>query len=482
MKYESGMLALPEADVRYVLDQIGVDPSGLVGTVAVAGTPLHLNSPIRVTESAAAALVAEAVAVASLFKARSGIDQDIEIDASQIAYALKPFVFTRLNGESSGSWTEHTTTAPCNGYFETADGRIVYMVNLIPKLRNDTLAFLKCAPDRSAVQAEISRWDAEELEAAAAAGGVPLAVMRSPDEWAAMPHGIALARSPLVTVELVGDAPRIPLSAAQQPFERIRVLDMTHVVAGPMITRGLAEYGADVLHVSPKREDLVDAEAIVREFGIGKRETKLGLDDAADLATLKALLAEADVFVHSWRPGALDRFGLTAREIAKLRPGIVQVSVNCYGPNGPWAARGGFDGLALSSVGVTMLEAEHDRPKLSPPGVLTDALAGFLGAGLVASLLMKRAAEGGSHAAQLSLARTAMWALDLGRVPVDPERPMHLGEPRMRQVRTTAGMVDHVAPVISFSHTESILPLRDHLSEANWLPASDLASTAAAAG
>ncbi len=144
--------------------------------------------------------------------------------------------------------------------------------------------------------------------------------------------------------------------------------------------------------------------------------------------------------------------------VAAIRPGIIQVAVSCYGPVGPWSGRGGFDGLALASTGATAIEAHYDRPKISPPGVLTDALVGFLGTGVVASLLQRRAKEGGSYRAELSLARAAMWLLSLGIDAVDSTMPSDVGEPRMRKLQTPLGQIDHVASAISFSKTESQLP------------------------
>src|SRR5205085_4402302 len=104
------------------------------------------------------------------------------------------------------------------------------------------------------------------------------------------------------------------------------------------------------------------------------------------------------------------------------------------GPVGPWSGRGGFDGLALASTGGTAIEARYDRPKVSPPGVVTDALVGFLGTAVIASLLQRRANGGGSYRAELSLARVAMWLLSLGLDAVDPTMPSDIGEPRMRRL------------------------------------------------
>src|SRR3546814_4477566 len=125
------------------------------------------------------------------------------------------------------------------------------MANLVPKLRNGSLRLLclDLNADREAVAAAIRRWKGQELEDAMAAEGVPVALVRTAEEWAASEQGAALAACPLIDVATVGEAAPVPVGSADRPFAGIRVLDMTHVLAGPMITRGLAEYGADVLHV-----------------------------------------------------------------------------------------------------------------------------------------------------------------------------------------------------------------------------------------
>jgi crotonobetainyl-CoA:carnitine CoA-transferase CaiB-like acyl-CoA transferase len=468
MRFNPGATDITEADLRHVLDAIGLAGFDLPASVTINGTPPNLNSPLRVIDGGAIALAAQAVAVASLAQMRSGPAEDIAIDARQIVFAFRPFFHTLLNGAPTGDWTGLAAAAPCMGHFECADGRTVYMCNLVPKLREGALRFLDCDANREAVAAAIAKWNANELETAMTSRGIPIAVVREREEWLSSEQGIALQSSPLVSIERVGEAPPIALANAARPFAGIKVVDMTHVLAGPMITRGLAEYGADVLHLSSANPDLEDPKAVSTEFRLGKRTANLELTDPAGRSALAELLREADVFVHSWRPGVFERYGFGPEQIAALNPGIVQVAVSCYGPVGPWSGRGGFDGLALASTGGTAIEARYGPPRISPPGVVTDALVGFLGTAVVASLLQRRAKEGGSYRTELSLARVAMWLLSLGLDAVDPTMPSDVGEPRMRRLETPLGQVDHVASAISFSVTESKLPRIDALSRLGW--------------
>jgi len=343
------------------------------------------------------------------------------------------------------------------------------MCNIYPKLRDAVLTFLGCDATREAVVTEIARWDAVALETAMTAQGIPVAVVRDSEEWLRTEQGAALASSPLIHIKRLGEGAPIPLTTANRPFEGVKVVDMTHVLAGPMITRGLAEYGAEVLHLRSADPDLDDQKTVSTEFRLGKSTATLELNRPDDLEALKELLRNADVFVHSWRPGVFEKHGFDPETLAALNPNLIQVAVSCYGAIGPWSHRGGFDGLALASIGATAIEAGSGKPTaLPPPGVVTDALVGFLGTGVVASLLQRRANEGGGYRADLCLARVGMWMLGLGLDDPDPTLPTDLGDPLMRQLKTPRGLVDHVAPAVSFAHVRNQLPYAGEMSRPGW--------------
>lgn len=468
MRFDPGETDITEAELYYVLAEIGVIGRDLPNSVAINGFPPILKSPIRVMDSGLIALAAQAVAVSALAQMRSGPAEDIALDAEQIIFNFKPFTHTLLDGRPTGDWTDHVATAPCLGHFECADGRTVYMCNIYPKLRNAVLRFLDCDATRETVAEEIAKWNAIELETAMTAQCIPVAVVRENEEWLRTEQGIALQSSPLIHIDLLRAGPPTALEDASRPFAGIKVVDMTHVLAGPMITRALAEYGADVLHLRSADPDLDDQKVVSTEFRLGKSTATLELTQPDDRDTFRELLRSADVFVHSWRPGVFERYGFGPEELAALNPRLIQIAVSCYGPVGPWSHRGGFDGLALASIGATAIEARYDRPRLPPPGVVTDALVGFLGTGVIASLLQRRAREGGSYRAELSLARVGMWMLSLGLDDLDPALPSDFGEPRLRQLKTPLGLVDHVASALSFSSTRSQLPFVGAVSAPAW--------------
>ena len=190
------------------------------------------------------------------------------------------------------------------------------------------------------------------------------------------------------------------------PLAGVRVLDLTHVIAGPVCGRVLAAHGADVLHVTPPgRPVLLD---LLRDTDFGKRQCRVGLGDE-----LRALAAQADVFVQSYRPGSLASKGFGPADLAALRPGIVVVSLSAYGHTGPWRERRGFDSLVQMACGIAA-HAGTDRPRPLPAQAL-DHGTGWLAAYGVLTALRRRATEGGSWHVRLSLARTAEWLHDLGR-------------------------------------------------------------------
>ena len=122
--------------------------------------------------------------------------------------------------------------------------------------------------------------------------------------------------------------------------------------------------------------------------------------------------------MQGYRPGALAGRGFGPADVARLRPGIVYVSLSAYGHEGPWAARRGFDSLAQTATGFNAVEAEAagvDGPKPLPAQAL-DHASGYLMAFGAMTALARRAREGGSWHVRVSLAQTGRWIRGLGRV------------------------------------------------------------------
>ena len=110
------------------------------------------------------------------------------------------------------------------------------------------------------------------------------------------------------------------------------MLDLTRVLAGPVATRFLAAFGADVLRIDPFAWD---EPGVVPEVTVGKRCAGLNLHNADDRNCFVDLLKAADVVVHGYRPGALDGLGFGPEERRKLNPRLIDISLCAYGWTGP---------------------------------------------------------------------------------------------------------------------------------------------------
>src|SRR5262249_24711609 len=153
-------------------------------------------------------------------------------------------------------------------------------------------------------------WTKGELEAAIVEAGGCAAEFRSAADWAQHPQGLALAGEPVVHWDTIGSVSPSRLTPhADRPLSGLRVLDLTRIVAGPRAQRFLAGYGAEVLRIDPP---IWDEPGMAPVVTVGKRCARLDLKSEADRLRFKGLLAEADVLVHGYRPGALDRLGLGA--------------------------------------------------------------------------------------------------------------------------------------------------------------------------
>jgi crotonobetainyl-CoA:carnitine CoA-transferase CaiB-like acyl-CoA transferase len=310
-----------------------------------------------------------------------------------------------------------------SGAYRCGDGRWVRVHANFPHHRDGVLRLLGCPGERAVLQAALQGWQAEAFETAAAEAGLVVAMLRGADEWAVHPQGQAVAALPLFTIEQIGAAAPRPLGEAARPLGGLRVLDLTRIIAGPVCGRALAAHGAEVLRVTAGH--LPSVAPLVIDTGRGKRSAEIDLRDPAGAATLRALIAEADVFVQGYRPGALAKLGFAPEAAAALRPGLVAVSLSAYGHAGPWAERRGFDSLVQTATGLNALEAEaagQDRPKPLPCQALDHASGYLMAFGAMAGLL-RQAEQGGSWHVRVSLAQTGRWLESLGRVEGGLETP-----------------------------------------------------------
>ena len=318
--------------------------------------------------------------------------------------SLKP-----VGWQAPDAWDAVAGDYPC------ADGWIRLHTNLAHH-RQAALKVLDCRGTREAVADSVLRCKGDELETAIVAEGGCAAAMRSRQAWSQHLQGKALQTEPLVCWShadvAAGCTERCKgkvvsaISAGGLPLSGIRVLDLTRVLAGPAATRLLAAFGADVLRIDPF--DWSETYPTL-EMSVGKSRAHLDLKTSAGIADLERLVKDADVLVHGYRPGSLERLGLDAKRLYSLNPALIEASLCAYGWSGPWAERRGFDSLVQMSCGIAhhgMEINKTDKPVPLPVQAL-DHGTGYLLAASVLRALSHLYTHNRSSRARLSLARTA---------------------------------------------------------------------------
>jgi crotonobetainyl-CoA:carnitine CoA-transferase CaiB-like acyl-CoA transferase len=453
MAGSSGFGADAHSAIRALLEEIGLEGEALASmecTLRFSGDAPAFDSPHRLVLAAAAALGAQALAVEAWWRHCGGRPQRLEMDLLQAAAALCPLRYQRQHGHPMQALTGLELK---QDFCQTSDGRWFYPIGPYPHLRNGVLDLLGTPNNLDAIARAISLRTGDELESAFAAAGLPGACVRTRQEWREHPQGALLGSLPTIHLQRLDDSPtRRPAGLGPRPLSGVRVLDAAHVIAGPVAARTLAEHGAEVLRVGAPYQP--DPTMQIMDTGIGKRTAFVDLKTAAGAATMRALCADADVFVQSWKAGALARLGFGPAELARMRPGIIYVSVSAYGHVGPWAGRGGFEQVGQIVSGIAAREGDGGKPRIVPTFLLNDYLSGYLAAAGVAAALLRRSVEGGSWHVNVSLTRTSMWVQDLGLVdrPAHPVDPATL-QPRLVRRDSPFGVLEQLGPVVQFSRT-----------------------------
>jgi crotonobetainyl-CoA:carnitine CoA-transferase CaiB-like acyl-CoA transferase len=410
----------PEFDlhnaVSQVLANVGLTARDSGGKLTFYGHDPIVPSSFKFGAMAAVCLAARSVALAALWKSRTGEGQDIHVDVRK---ALR-----RFSGFFEGTWETINGRSPLllprdNPFFElplfrrTRDGRHVVTLNIYPALQSRALNFLRCTNSTEAIGNAILQWRGEELEAAAAEAGLVFGMVRTNEEFRKEPqYTEVLSRMPLITLEKIGDSEPVPLKqGATSPLEGIRALGLGHVIAGAGIGRDLAYYGADVLNIW--RPNDAEIEAFAWDVQVGMRSTLLD-GSKEDRAQFDRLLKNADVFFSNRRPGYLERYGLTAEELSEKKPGLIHAKVVLHGERGPWSNRVGFDEIGAAVSGVFAIEGTPTQPSSPPIIPICDNVVGWLGTVGVLEALRRRSIEGGSYRVVVSLTRTVLWLLSMG--------------------------------------------------------------------
>jgi hypothetical protein len=253
----------------------------------------------------------------------------------------------------------------------------------------------------------------------------------TPDEYFASEHGKANAHIDLYEIQSKENPkqipswwPETPKTSAQRPLAGLKVVDLTRIIAGPSITRSLAEMGARVMRVTAKHID--DLSPLHHDLNWGKWNCHLDLRLEEDKEKLKNLILEADVVVDGYRPGVMAKWGFSREDIYALcrdrERGIIHVRENCYGWNGPWQGRSGWQQISDACCGVSYDygKAIGAEGAVTPVFPNSDYCCGVAGSTAVLQALCERGEKGGSYGIDVSLNYYSQWLVrSCGKYPAD---------------------------------------------------------------
>lgn len=180
------------------------------------------------------------------------------------------------------------------------------------------------------------------------------------------------------------------MSAPTGPLKGMRVIELAHIMAGPVCGLMLADMGADVIKVEkPNGDDSrrfvppeINGEAAAyMMMNRNKRGIALDLKDPDAVNILRKLLSEADVVIENYRKGTMEKFGLAYEDLAKINPRLIYCEISGFGRTGPYAERGGFDLIAQGMSGLMSITGEGPgRPPVKVAAPISDINAGIMGA------------------------------------------------------------------------------------------------------
>ena len=204
-----------------------------------------------------------------------------------------------------------------------------------------------------------------------------------------------------------------------QSLKGVRVLDLSHVIAGPTASHYLALEGAEVIKVEQPGKgdilrggarDLLDERVPIgfAAINIGKQSLALNLKQADGRALLQQLIGTADVFIENFRPGAVARLGFDYEAVRALRPDIVYASISGFGQEGDWGPRAAYDHVVQSAIGMGMLQGLEGEDPLKVGFPVIDTATGMVGAQAILAALLRRFREGRGAYLDISMAQAGL--------------------------------------------------------------------------
>ncbi len=259
------------------------------------------------------------------------------------------------------------------------------------------------------------------------------------------------------------------MARRKQPhvLSHFKVLDLTEYLSGSMLTRIMAEMGAEVIKIEPPGGDKTRQTPFMKNgrsaYNIqqnrGKKSVCLDIKTAAGLSIVKELLTKVDVLVENFSPGVMSRLGLAYKTVKSINPAIVMCSISSFGQSGPLASKVGFDFIAASYAGVVNTMGFPEGPPVMPGLSLGDSLAAVTGVGAVLAALLHRERTGKGQHLDISLLDSYFQCFDLAVQMISASGGTY--KPVRNGTRTA-----HMPPIGLFKsdrHYICIMAQKDHL-------------------
>lgn len=423
-------------------------------TTATDGTQIYFPCPFKETEATVALKSVEASVVAALANLRypnGERTRKIEVDLEQTATFLFSTYIATIGGLGKQDPNVKAKLKDTDllkaqailyrrlsaNLYETKNageyyhihgsleaGKTLNMIGL-EAYRPDLTDYRECI---DTIESHVKQFTVEELEkmnARERQAGVPALKW---EDFKKTNHGKTLLSVPpwqLTKLEDSSPPAAFPSNTSPvtpnskpQVLTGIRVLELCRIIAGPAMGRTLAEYGAQVIKVTSP--NLSDVPFFQVDGNTGKHTCDINLKTPEGRKVFEELLQTADVVLDGYRPGSLERLGYSPQQIFDLvkgrGKGIVYVAEDCFGYQGEWAGRPGWQQIADCVTGVAWAQGEFmglNEPVV-PPFPMSDYGTGCMGAIAALTALYRRAKEGGSWVGRTSLCQYDVFLLSLG--------------------------------------------------------------------
>lgn len=338
-----------------------------------------------------------------------------------------------LNGSFYKYKTKDHREVSFHVYYESQLKKLVEALGLKKDYRKYNLFSLPF--DRREVRKRCLQDDALTLENLAFDSGACGCMLRTREEWEKTEVGQAVKKMPLINEKKVTDTPKKdygPLDKNKGPLSGFKVLDLTHIIAGPCASRLLAELGADVLLVRRGTFNVQEQAMLELDGWAGKNSIQLDFNKPDDLKRVKELIKEADIITYSYQRGCMDHFGLSEDDIRKLNPDVIFATLNCFSDT-VWQTRPGWAPCAEDITGLSVRNGSKEKP-VNLNGVPLDYFPGMILALGTLLAVRDKLKEGGGYRVMTSLTRGAQY---LHEVTDRIEKGINISNPQISFVEKT---------------------------------------------